>query len=127
MKRKDHKLVSAAQFFAKHAGYSYDPKKETEDQGRMRCAESLAIDEYDARDKGFTFLWSVDPDINSGDFSDEKPFYKLWQCAMYNREGRIVNSLHGIDFGRNKEPFGKPYKRVVEAELAGEGMTNEPQ
>ena len=127
MKRKDHRLISAEQFFRKHAGFSYDPQTQTREQGIAQCAEALSIAEYDARDKGFTYSWSIDPDVNSSDFSDEKPFYSLWQCAMYDRKGRIVNSLHGIDFGRNRDPFGKAYKRVVEAELAIDGIGNEPQ
>lgn len=127
MKRKEHKLISAVQFFAKHAGYSYDPKAETPEQGQQRCAKSLAVAEYDARDGGFTYEWSVDPCIDSSEFSEESPAWQLWQCAMYDRNGGIVNSLHGIDFGRDKEPFGRPYKRVVEAELAIDGLTNAPQ
>lgn len=126
--------MNAYQFFLKHAGYSHDPMIETAMQGRIRCARGLAKDEREARNAGFTFAWSVDPDSNSAGmeesiepadyFTDPYPHY---QCCMLNADGRIVNSLHGIDFGRDGSPYGDSYKRVVEAELAGEGMTNEPQ
>ena len=125
--------MNAYQFFLKHAGYSYDPKTETVMQGRIRGARALAKDERDARNGGFTYVWSIDEMSTSAEFdnddfngSNSDP-WQLWQCAMLNAEGRIVNSLHGIDFGRDGSPWGDAYRRVVEAELAGEGMTNEPQ
>ena len=121
------KKQSAYHFFLEHAGYCWNPKIETQLQGRRRCAKSMATDEAAARDGGFYYRWSGDPDINSSEFSDETPAWGLWQCAMYNERGQIVASLHGIDFGRDNEPWGNPYKRVVEAELASEGLTNEPQ
>jgi len=117
----------AVTFFHEHAGYSYDPKRETKAQGRMRCARALAKAEADASSKGFYFRWSIDPDTDSSDFEDSGEPWQLWQCAMYNPEGRIVASLHGIDFGRDGEPWGEPYRRVVEAELAGEGIDAPPQ
>lgn len=121
--------MNAYQFFLKHAGYSHDPKVETAMQGRIRCARAMAKDEREARDRGFTFAWSVDPDSNSGDWMDasEGEFYAVWQCCMLNDEGRIVASLHSIDFGRDGTPYGNSYKRVVEAELCADGLTNEPQ
>lgn len=121
------------QFFLKHAGYSFNPQTETPMQGRIRCARALAKAERQARDQGFSYSWSIDPDVDSSDFGDNldngvlgEP-WKLWQCAMYNADGRIVASLHAIDFGRDGSPWSDPYKRVVEAELAMEGLTNEPQ
>lgn len=125
--------MNAYQFFLKHAGYSYDPKAETVMQGRIRCARALAKDEREARNGGFTYAWSIDEISTSAEFdnddfngSNSDP-WQLWQCVMLNEEGRIVNSLHGIDFGRDGSPYGDSYRRVVEAELAGEGMTNGPQ
>lgn len=118
--------MNAYQFFMKHAGYSHGPK-ETPMQGRIRCARSLAKDEAEALKRGFSYAWDVDPCTDSSDFSDESPAWSLWQCCMLNSDGRIVNSLHGIDFGRDGTPWGDPYRRVVEAELAGDGLTNAPQ
>ena len=119
--------MNAYQFFLKHAGYSHDPKTETTMQGRVRCARALAKAERAARDGGFSCRWSVDEMSTSADWSDEEPAYEQWQCGMYNESGRIVNSLHGIDFGRDGSPWSSDYRRVVEAELALDGLTNEPQ
>ena len=117
----------AIRFFHKHAGYSYDPKTETPLQGRKRCARELAQTEREASQRGFYYLWSIDEAVDSSEFDDDPNPWQLWQCAMFNEDGRIVNSLHGIDFGRDGSPYGDPYRRVVEAELAEEGLTNDPQ
>lgn len=118
--------MNAYQFFMKHAGYSYG-NGETKMQGRIRCARQLAKDEAAARRYGFTYAWDIDPDINSSDFDDTRPPYRLWQCCMLNPEGRIVGSLHGIDFGPDGTPWANPYRRVEEAELAYDVLTNAPQ
>jgi hypothetical protein len=122
------------QFFLKHAGQSYNPATETQMQGRIRNARHLAEVERKARDGGFFYIWSIDPDCLSSDWIDDNEDggrnndpWQTWQCAMYNSDRRIVNSLHGIDFGRDGSPHGDTYKRVVEAELALDGLTNEPQ
>lgn len=120
-------LTDAERFFYNHAGISYMPGKETAEQGKIRGAKQLAKFEARAYARGFTYHWSVDQSTDSSEFSDVKPAWKLWQCAMYNCRGRIVNSLHAIDFGRDVKPWGQDYRRVVEAELALEGLTNTPQ
>jgi hypothetical protein len=109
------------QFFYEHAGYSYDPKKETPEQGRRKCARALARAEAKAYDKGITYKWDVD-DTDSSEWSDERPAWQQWYCIAYNRKGAAIASLSGIDFGRNGEPWGDPYRRVVEAELALEAI-----
>jgi hypothetical protein len=37
---------------------------------------------------------------------------------MRDKAGKVVQSLGGVDFGRDGDPWGQPYARVVEAELA---------
>lgn len=134
------------QFFLKHAGYSWNEKTETRMQGRVKGARALARAEREARDGGFTYRWSIDPDSLSSDWAEhnteDPPIradgsradggscgcskcdpWQVWQCAMYNSDGHIVNSLHSIDFGRDGEPWGDPCKRVVEAELALEALS----
>lgn len=106
-------------FFFDRAGWSYGPG-ETPQAGRMRCAVELAAAESRARQEGCSFQWEIDPDIDSREFSNRRPYYALWQCLMRDASGEVVQSLHGIDFGRDKEPWGDPYRRVVEAELAAE-------
>jgi len=114
----------AVAFFVANAGYSYDPKTETEEQGKRRGARKLATAERRAWKEGCRFSWSVDPDIDSSDFSDERPPWSLYQCAMFAPDGRCVASLHGIDFGRDGFPSdGNTYRRVVEAELALEAYS----
>lgn len=126
--------MNAYQFFMKHAGYSYDPKTETPMQGRIKCARELAKAERAARDGGFSYQWEIDTGRTSADWieagqdgSHGHSPWGTWQCSMYDAQGRTVAGLCGIDFGRDKEPWGDPYRRVVEAELAIDGLTNTPQ
>lgn len=108
------------QFFLSHAGYSYAPATETPLQGRRRCAKALAYAEQRASDAGATFEWLVDPYCTSAEWSDEEPPYAQWECIARDANGNVFASLCGIDFGRDGEPWGDPYQRVVEAELACE-------
>lgn len=110
-------LNKSEQFFFDNAGYSYDPKTETQEQGRERCARALARAEAWALENDYSFEWSVDPFSNSSDFRDDCPPYALWECAMRDEKGRLVQSIGGVDFGLG-EPWGDPYRRVSEAELA---------
>jgi hypothetical protein len=130
-------------FFLEHAGYSYDPATETPEQGKLRSAQALADAESWAAEYGAVFQWDVDDGFDSSTFSDANPPWELWVCLMYmpcadcpdaiDTEERIKRCtrkvsyhmrqvLGGIDFGRNESPWGRPYQRVVEAELALEAM-----
>lgn len=115
---------TAEQFFYEQAGYSYDPKGETQEQGKRRCAQLMAYAERRASADGYSYEWSVDPYITSSDFCDDPEPWALWTCLMRDEEGKVVKSLGGIDFGRDGEPWGDPYRRVVEAELAMEYYAN---
>ncbi len=109
------------QFFYEHAGYSYDPTSETRTQGRRRCARRLARAEAKASQLGFTFEWDYDG-MDSSQWTDERdPATPTWQCLCRNAAGEVVSSLCGIDFTDGK-PWGDPYQRVVEAELALEAI-----
>ena len=108
------------QFFYEHAGYSYRPDKETQDEGRLRCAAAYAIAERLACEAGYSFHWSIDQDIDSSDWSDDPDPWQLWECVMRHLNGDVCASLSGIDFGRDGKPWSDPYRRVVEAELASE-------
>lgn len=109
-------LTPDEQFFYDQAGYSYDPKTETQEQGRIKCAKRLAQVESFAKSKGIRYYWRRDQEIDSRDFSDEKPFYPLYECSA-ELNGESIGGLCGIDFGRGNKPTGQPYKRVVEAEI----------
>ena len=126
-------MKSPYHFFLKNAGYSYG-KDETKQQDRISGARALAKVEREATRGGFTYAWSIDQFTTSADWIDDNKEggrncdpWQTWQCVMLNSDGRIVNSLHGIDFGRDRSPWGDSYRRVVEAELALEGITNKPQ
>ncbi|MHB1310625.1 MAG: hypothetical protein ACYC3L_01320 [Gemmatimonadaceae bacterium] len=117
--------ADAVSFFYEHAGFSYESAKETESEGRHRCAQALAMAEEWGIDNDVTFEWAEDE--WEGDT-------QLWYCQAW-REGRSVASLGGIDLG-DEQPYwygvglnGAPrvrsrptYCRVVEAELAAEVM-----
>lgn len=117
-KQKISELSADVKFFYQHAGYSYDPLNETQEQGRVRCAQDLAAAEGIGRNAGLSFEWIVDPNTDSRDFSNARPAWELWLCSMYDAEGNFVDCLGGVDFGRNGSPHGNDYRRVVEAELA---------
>ncbi len=110
---------TAYHFFLKHAGYSWNTATgETRRQGRIKSAQSLARAERKAADREVEFEWSQD-EIDSSDFSDEVPPWTLWRVVA-RVNGEVFASLGGIDFGRDRDPWMDPYKRVVEAELACE-------
>lgn len=119
--RNPFKPGTDAAFFWTHSGYSYDPKTETAEQGRKRCAEASADAEANGRAAGLSFEWSVDPHADSREFA-KGPAYELWQCVCHDSDGKILASLHAIDFGRGRDPWGDPYRRIVESELAAEAL-----
>ena len=113
-------LTKLEQFFYDHAGYSYDPKTETKDEGRIRCAKILAVAEILAESRGYTFYWEIDPDIDSSDFDDSSEPWALWQVVAEDRFGQPFGALCGIDFGRDGHPSADNYSRVVQAEIVSE-------
>lgn len=121
--KKQTPKQAAFTFFLTHAGYSYDPKTETPKQGRARCARQLAKAERDARARGFTFNWDLDPegctgcDCGSSDCacSTAEDHETLW-CWVEDENGKTLASLGSI-CGVDHD-----YRRVVEAELALEAL-----
>jgi len=101
-------------FFYTNAGYSFDPKKETAEQGRERCAINLAAAEGIARNAGVSFAWSRDIECSAEDQCEE------WQCLAYDAAGNVCGSLGAVDFGPDAGPYSSDYRRVVEAEIASE-------
>jgi hypothetical protein len=105
-----------AAFFYRHAGYGYDPKKETQEQGRRRGAKALANALAKAHAEGYTFEWVEDAE---GDRSGIEHDGSIYGCVMHSPSGKDVASLWAIDLG-DRDPYSDPYARVVEAELATE-------
>jgi len=127
-------MTKDEQFFYDNAGYSYG-KGETREQGRMRCARSLAEAEVYAWDHDWVFSWEYDDNGCSGCDcgSPDCPCasgaeHETLGCILFNREQRAhgnvippqiaLASLWGIC-----EPTTE-YRRVVEAELASEALYN---
>lgn len=109
-------------FFLKYAGYSYDPATQTPMQDRIQCAQKLARAQTIAHARGMRWRWEYS-DIDSSDHRDDCEPYRLWDCIMYDpltlgQDAPAVGSLCAIDLGPDGTPWGDPYARVMEAELA---------
>lgn len=76
-----------------------------------------AVAEAWASDSGYSFSWQHD-DVDSSHHSDDERSYPWWTCTMRDDAGNVVASLGCIDFGPDCEPWGDPYRRQVEAEIA---------
>ena len=111
--------MNVIEFFRAHAGICIRPG-ESEEQARDRGARNLAAAEGIAHAAGVSFQCDIDPEVTSADYCDDEPTHATWRVLMYDCEGEIVGSLGGGDFGADGEPWGDPYRRVVEAELCAE-------
>jgi len=110
-------------FFLAHAGYSYGPTERPID-GRRRCARDLAAAERLACDAGLTFEWRDDDQpfecgCDDPTCASHEP-HRAYGCVLRDADGRVQDSLWGISFGPDVDPWGQPYARVVQAELASE-------
>lgn len=112
----------AEQFFYNNAGYSYNPKTQTPEEGHIESAKHLAHMETLAEKHGLEYIWEHDPATDSSEFRDDCDPYPLWGCICVSPEGEHLNSLWGIDFGPDGEPWGDNYQRVVEAELVHDAL-----
>ena len=110
-------MTDQERFFYAHAGYSYRPD-ETPMQGRERCAKRLALAENWAHEQRVSFEWQPD---GLSDWDDEDK-HEVWACVARDANGAVIGSLGGVDFGADRDPWGDPYRVVVEAEIALEAM-----
>ena len=118
---KARKQLTAEQFFFyQNAGYSYDTKTETPEQGRIRCAKSLAEAEAVGQRLGYVFEWEFDQDPDLSWMSDEERAqeHEVLCCRIVDPENarHSLASLCGIT-----DP-DRHYSRVIEAELASEAI-----
>lgn len=113
-------------FFHTHAGFGYKPGEQTEAEGKLASAIALAQAERAGSDAGLTFDWSIDDTCDSSEFDDSGECWALWRVLCRDESGEIVCALGGIDFGNGVEPWGQPYRRVVEAELSAEYLSGLP-
>lgn len=112
-------------FFFEQAGYSYDPKKETAEQGRIRCAKELAQAEEYAANLNWRVEWQDDWDIGNhrdcygedSAYSDREP--STCECArLFDDDDNVLAALGCID------DADRAYRRVIEAELAAEALVH---
>lgn len=130
--RSAHRIVirdASVKFFYDNAGYSYDPRIETREQGRLRCAQSLAKAERYASEQGWLYEWSQDPEgCIGGDCGEtatcdhpccQGTSHDCRVCLLWDADStKVLASLGSIC-----EPSTE-YLRVIEAELALEAMPN---
>lgn len=112
-------------FFLRNAGFSYDPKTQTPQQGKAATARKLAKAERDARALGYTFEWDFDLDGCQGcDCTSQECVcstgadHETLSCICRDSCGTVVQSLSSIC-----EP-SREYRRIVEAELAEEALAS---
>lgn len=124
-------VCKAIEFFHTHAGFSYDPKTQTEDEGRLECAIALANAELTAENNGWTFHWEQSEDMTNQslnrafrEWTDKGPEYFTWNCYCQDENGDTLSSLCGVDFSPDRDPWMDDYRRVVQAELALEAIDN---
>ena len=119
-KRMETQTETPQEFFFTHAGFSYDPKRETKDVGRWRCSVALAEAEDVARRAGANFDWEDDWSlgVSHAEFYSDEAYPSndgepdsCESCTLV-LDGEVLASLGCID-GADSD-----YRRVVEAELA---------
>lgn len=125
-----------AAFFYEHAGHSWTPAKQTEEEGHVETARALALAEARARRTGWAFEWTITNDTARSyaeeiarvtglpaEIPQKGGYHRLWHCTARNYDGIVMGSVGCVDFGPRCKPWGSPYRRVVEAELALDGLT----
>lgn len=118
---KARKQLTADQFFFyQNAGYAYDSKTETPEQGRLRCAKELAAAEAIGQRLGYAFEWEFDecPDLSWMSDEEREQDHEVMCCRIPDPQNRRFSlaSLCGITDADSK------YRRVIEAELAAEAI-----
>lgn len=116
-------MTKQEQFFYDNSGFSYDPKVETQEQGRERCAREMAEAERKSAENGWEYRWEQDDagcigcDCGAEDCacSSGEPHETLG-CVLTDEGGEVLASLWGICGADAK------YRRVIRAELALEAL-----
>lgn len=118
------KLSADEAFFFEHAGYSYDPARETPAQGRTRCAVSLAAAEavlLEAIREG-----AADVDVRPDEDGTRDERAPRWGMIVWargkSRRSSHQWSIHAASLWCLDDIDSRGYGRVVRAELASEGL-----
>ena len=137
-------MTKREQFFYDNAGFSYNPETETQEDGRIRCAQEMAKVEDEAQALGMYLDVSKESDCYawhaSGDFDivtsksiledgDDTELYPSFLVELRTHEGETVGSVGGVTFdnGTQDSPTQerRTYERVLFAELASEFFAEE--
>lgn len=115
-------LTTNEYFFYENAGYSYDPKTESDEAGRLRCAKEMAADEAKVAQLidglGWHYEWDWDecPDLSWMSEEEQSEPHEVLCCRLADADDNTLASCCGIT-----DPDSN-YRRVMEAELAGEAL-----
>lgn len=103
-------LNAAERFFWNNAGWSYDPRKETQARGRTLCAKAMADAEQAYQDAEAYANWcfKIVPD-ELATFDEGAP---RWLMYIEDTQGHVMASLGAVD------DDSKDYSRVIRAELS---------
>lgn len=113
--------AESVQFFAYNTSGACNPAVETQEEAtfryacRLRDAEEWLMMQDDAE-----VDWMTDTDADRYGIEHDGP---LWAVVMVG--GGERNSLGGIDFAEDGDPWTDDYARVIEAELALELMEDD--
>lgn len=109
-------LNEAERFFYEHGNYSWKPKLvESEEEGKVRCARSLAAAERRLVAGPFYVTTDEDSDPWDGEVEWGGPVWvvSLWSVEGTSDRGNLVGSVGGVGC-----EAGDPYLRVIAAQLA---------
>jgi hypothetical protein len=110
-------LTPEEKFFYDHAGFSFNPKTETEEQGKVNCAKQRVKAVKYAEDHGWNYEWHAD---QNGCECEDGADHEVEYCILFDH-GTVIESVGGVCNATAE------YRRVVEADLALEVMTHREQ
>lgn len=116
-------MASRVAFFYEHAGYGYDPARETAEQGRQRCAEELARAEELAASRGWYVDTQTDWDVPDDD-ADSRGLVERGEMVnllvtLRDEDGQMLACLGAVTVPSDDDP----YIRVCGAELASDVLS----
>lgn len=110
-------LTEREQFFYDHAGFSFDPLKETREEGHIACARALAAAEETMQAGPYRIEVEPDDVPWDGDVPYDGP---LWCVTLVQGGGWLMDRTVLGSLGSVACTEDSPYLRVVAAELAHE-------
>lgn len=124
-----NELSPSEKLFYENAPYSYNPKKETEEEGRLRCAREAASAEAEAKRRG----WSVEFERDGTILGEQEGVFDVilhpatfrgdtydgYDARLLDSEGRILAALGGVTFSENTDN-SPDERRLIMTALAQE-------